>query len=189
MRTPNRTGADFITRTAELIGLDAEEYRTAKALQAVFGRDSHAVDYMAAVTSMARGYVDALCWTQRAYDLGDTDDNVTLSDLGYGYDDVAPGTRGRIIGELMALITAHPLAVRMYGAARKYDTSDGDVWSHFGHDYLLTRDGHGAGFWDRGLGDLGDYLTAIAKTMGEHDELGRDFDDPDNRLTDGRAER
>jgi hypothetical protein len=36
-----------------------------------------------------------------------------------------------------------------------------------GHDFWLTRNGHGAGFWDRGLGQLGDYLTKWAKTFGE----------------------
>lgn len=36
-----------------------------------------------------------------------------------------------------------------------------------GHDFWLTRNGHGAGFWDRGLGKLGDNLTAICKKFGE----------------------
>jgi hypothetical protein len=39
--------------------------------------------------------------------------------------------------------------------------------SQAGHDFWLTRNGHGAGFWDRGLGDLGDELTAISKKFGE----------------------
>lgn len=30
-----------------------------------------------------------------------------------------------------------------------------------GHDFWLTRNGHGAGFWDRGQGALGDKLTKI----------------------------
>jgi hypothetical protein len=38
-----------------------------------------------------------------------------------------------------------------------------------GHDFWLTRNGHGAGFWDRGLGDLGDKLSAAAKTFGSSD--------------------
>jgi hypothetical protein len=38
-----------------------------------------------------------------------------------------------------------------------------------GHDFLLTRNGHGAGFWDRGLGDMGEKLTAAAKAYGEMD--------------------
>lgn len=36
-----------------------------------------------------------------------------------------------------------------------------------GHDFWLTREGHGAGFWDRGLGRAGDVLTKAAKAFGE----------------------
>lgn len=36
-----------------------------------------------------------------------------------------------------------------------------------GHDFWLTRNRHGAGFWDRGLGALGERLTHIAHSMGE----------------------
>ena len=37
------------------------------------------------------------------------------------------------------------------------------------HDFALTRNGHGAGFWDRGLGAVGEELTAIAKGFGSHE--------------------
>ena len=36
-----------------------------------------------------------------------------------------------------------------------------------GHDFSLTRNHHGAGFWDRGNGQLGDDLTKWAHTFGE----------------------
>lgn len=36
-----------------------------------------------------------------------------------------------------------------------------------GHDFWLTRNGHGAGFWDRGLGDVGVKLTEWCKPYGE----------------------
>lgn len=36
-----------------------------------------------------------------------------------------------------------------------------------GHDFWLTRNGHGAGFWDRGYGKVGDDLTKAAKAYGE----------------------
>lgn len=39
----------------------------------------------------------------------------------------------------------------------------------FGHDFWLTRNGHGAGFWDRGHGQLGQHLSAAAKVYGECD--------------------
>jgi hypothetical protein len=38
-----------------------------------------------------------------------------------------------------------------------------------GHDFWLTRNGHGAGFWDRGLGALGERLTKAAKEFGSVD--------------------
>lgn len=39
----------------------------------------------------------------------------------------------------------------------------------FAHDFWLTRNDHGAGFWDRGLGEIGDVLTKAAKTFGSCD--------------------
>lgn len=39
--------------------------------------------------------------------------------------------------------------------------------SQVGHDFWLTRNGHGAGFWDRGLGEVGEKLSKIASDMGE----------------------
>jgi len=38
-----------------------------------------------------------------------------------------------------------------------------------GHDFWLTREGHGAGFWDRGLGIAGDRLSDAATTFGGGD--------------------
>lgn len=37
-----------------------------------------------------------------------------------------------------------------------------------GHDFWLTRNGHGAGYWDRGI-DSGDALTQAAHTFGSSD--------------------
>jgi hypothetical protein len=39
--------------------------------------------------------------------------------------------------------------------------------SQAGHDFWLTRNRHGAGFWDRGLGETGDKLTEAAHAFGE----------------------
>lgn len=38
---------------------------------------------------------------------------------------------------------------------------------HAGHDFALTRNSHGAGFWDRGFGEAGDKLSDWASTFGE----------------------
>lgn len=47
----------------------------------------------------------------------------------------------------------------------------------FGHDFWLTRNGHGAGFWDRGLGALGGALTKWAKVAGSRDVIETDTDE------------
>ena len=38
-----------------------------------------------------------------------------------------------------------------------------------GYDFWLTRNGHGVGFWDRGYGEVGDKLTALADKYGSSD--------------------
>lgn len=44
-----------------------------------------------------------------------------------------------------------------------------------GHDFCLSRNGHGTGFWDRGNGDLGDRLHKAAKVYGSCDlDVGDD---------------
>ena len=48
--------------------------------------------------------------------------------------------------------------------------------AQLGHDFLLTRNGHGVGFWDRGLGELGDILTTHAQEYGSiHAFINDDF--------------
>ena len=46
-----------------------------------------------------------------------------------------------------------------------------EPWAHdpaqAGHDFALTRNGHGAGFWDHGAGEAGDALTESAEWFGE----------------------
>jgi hypothetical protein len=64
--------------------------------------------------------------------------------------------------------------------AKKQLTEDAmDFYSHHGididdpaqggHDFWLTRNRHGAGFWDRGLGELGQELTKAAHAYGSCD--------------------
>lgn len=49
----------------------------------------------------------------------------------------------------------------------------------FGHDFILTRNGHGAGFWDKGLGSLGEDLTDYCNALGS---LNLYIDHEENKL-------
>ena len=54
--------------------------------------------------------------------------------------------------------------------ASSYDPSEGDLWAYAAHDWILTRNGHGRGFWD---GDWHEpaatLLTAFCKRQGQID--------------------
>lgn len=57
---------------------------------------------------------------------------------------------------------------RDFVAANKADLeASGLPDSSIGHDFYLTRNRHGAGFWDRGLGDVGQRLTDAAHVYGD----------------------
>jgi hypothetical protein len=53
---------------------------------------------------------------------------------------------------------------------------DGDPWNMVAHDFILTRNGHGAGFWEGGWHEpWGDRLTALAQGFGEiHAYMGNE---------------
>lgn len=52
--------------------------------------------------------------------------------------------------------------------ATMVDSNEGDEWDYAAHDFVLTRNHHGSGFWD---GDWhepwGDKLTALADSFGQ----------------------
>lgn len=54
--------------------------------------------------------------------------------------------------------------------ATAIDSSEGDEWDYAAHDFILTRNHHGAGFWD---GDWhepwGSKLTELAHSFGQVD--------------------
>lgn len=51
----------------------------------------------------------------------------------------------------------------------KYEGEDFPTAEQIAHDFWLTRNRHGAGFWDCGLGDLGRELTEMAHAWGSAD--------------------
>jgi hypothetical protein len=85
------------------------------------------------------------------------DEGNPLDDL-YSADDLAPETRKTMEDDLADFVAL----IEREGIDRSW-------WSdeQLAHDFWLTRNGHGAGFWDRGQGETGDRLTALSKPYGE----------------------
>jgi len=107
------------------------------------------------LSNFTKGYVDAIFFTETGTDNPEFD--------GLGFYDFAPETLTRIISDCASFEMANkPLLDKADKAS-----SGGYTLEQAGIDLWLTRNGHGAGFWDRGLHDIGDDLTDKAKAMGE----------------------
>lgn len=105
---------------------------------------------------MVDGYAECAVWAGLEWPTDQNKEPQPL-DNNYSTDDIAP--------EAMASIRQE--------CSDFYDANADDLteWSggSAGHDFFLTRNGHGAGFWDRGLGAIGDRLSDAARVYGESD--------------------
>lgn len=122
----------------------------------------------AALDAFTQAYIEALFWTEEAPGVSTeewlaTDDHDGGSIPGdVGFADLAP--------EALAAIVADCAKFQADNAADLEEATTGGhgqngrdyTLASAGHDYWLTRNGHGAGFWDRDLGDVGDRLSAKA---------------------------
>jgi len=105
-------------------------------------------------------YLETALWS--------TTDNSTESggdplDDNYGVGDIDQESIDKAIVETNDFIKAN--RVNLEKVSELFGASEGD----HGHDFWLTRNGHGAGFWDRGYGELGDKLSKAAKVYGTSD--------------------
>lgn len=108
------------------------------------------------------GYMTAALWSSSSTMPGDEDGQpVELEDFEWG--DGEPLKRAR---ECAAFFRAARPLLEQYAERREVPYGE-SVWDYAGHDFWLTRCGHGVGFWDRGLGELGDQLTALCKGHGD----------------------
>ncbi|GAA5172539.1 hypothetical protein GCM10023321_72520 [Pseudonocardia eucalypti] len=102
------------------------------------------------VDAMLTAYVETALWSSTG------DDGDTLDGL-YTADDLDPDALAEMRSDCKDF------------ARSNIADLDGMDPAQAGHDFWLTRNRHGAGFWYRGLGDLGDRLTTDAHAWGSVD--------------------
>lgn len=98
------------------------------------------------ITTATAHALIALAWSE----IGD--DAEPLDSLGLSF--TAEATQ-RMSAELAAFMEANAEDLK------------GLQLEQIGHDFILTRNHHGTGFWDRGLGERGDRLTEATYPCGE----------------------
>ena len=104
-------------------------------------------------------YVTAALWSSN--DESDESGGVPLDD-NYGPSDIVADTRAEMRSDCARFQKANKKLLRE-AYARGYSKAQA------GHEFWLTRNGHGAGFWDRDeldAGGLGKALTAASKKFG-----------------------
>jgi hypothetical protein len=120
------------------------------------------------VDAFTRGYIECMLWAEvLATDPDDPNYDTSFRDANYDEKDLAPKTLAKIIEDCADFQHANEADLREYEDARAIPTTaDYTTMECAGHDFWLTRNGHGAGFWDRGLGSLGDRLTKASNVHG-----------------------
>lgn len=108
------------------------------------------------------GYLECCLWSSS--DNSDDSGGNPL-DENYDVDDLADEALAKAIKDCNAFI--RKAGKLMNALNKKLGTNDGQ----HGHDFWLTRNGHGVGFWDRNYGKAGDALTDFAKTFGQCDAI------------------
>lgn len=101
------------------------------------------------IDTILQHYVIAALWSS-------TDENDEPMDANYSADDLAPELLTTMRDDVTDFVNVARIDLELSGQ------SDEQI----GHDFWLTRNGHGVGFWDRGLGAVGDRLTAVCKVYG-----------------------
>lgn len=89
-------------------------------------------------------------------------------DANYSTDDIAPAALADMLEDCTAFIADNLADLQQYAEHFKY-CEDVTGYAMAGHDFWLTRNGHGAGYWDRGVGAVGEHLSEAAKVWGTSD--------------------
>jgi len=111
--------------------------------------------------TFTQSYIECALWssTDNADDSGGF-----FMDANYSEDDIAPEAMDRINEDCADFYEAQS---NIWTADPMYLSGDYSD-ARAGHDFWLTRNRHGAGFWDRGLA-CGDTLTDAAHVYGNVD--------------------
>lgn len=112
------------------------------------------------IDDFTRAYIEAALWSSTDESREDGGDPL---DKNYSPEDLTDEALARIVCDCSEFQIRHTELLH----DAKYNKSEWSDSEMAGHDFWLTRNGHGCGFWDRGLGEVGDKLTEAAHAAGE----------------------
>ena len=110
------------------------------------------VEVKASLDSMVNMYLRTALWSSNDES---TPEGGEPFDKNYDLQDIAPESIAKAKEDCAAFLE------KAGDLASEFDDED------LGHDFWLSRNGHGAGFFDGDYGDKGDELQKLAKSFGE----------------------
>lgn len=132
------------------------------------------------IEDVVKGYTEALLWANTYHYVIPSDDESMDPELEhygsahveFSLSDFDADDQEVIRSTVVDFIESNIADYRDYLNGMGRTAYDADEM--FGHDLLLTRSRHGGGFWDRGLGQLGERLSVAARVYGDTSAEVRD---------------
>lgn len=147
------TGYGYTWRKTGLKSLHAAKLAISKHIKENPGRDN--------IDEFTKGYIICALWSSN--DNSDDQGGRAL-DENHDIDDISIETLKQMVEDCTDFQKANKALLRKYCELRaKFTSPEYSPIECAGHDFWLTRNGHGAGFWDRGNNIVFDKLTQAAK--------------------------
>lgn len=166
-RTVPAKPEDYAALLAELRSIGYTDLRVMSRITAQHhAARRHALN-LARLDEFTRHYLIAALWSEH----GPEDADYEFLDSRYGLEDIAPAALVQAMEDCRRFQSDN--AALLSVAYGRYKAANNDEYSpeaRAGHDFLLTRNHHGAGFWDRSeldQGGIGEALTKAAHAFGE----------------------
>ena len=111
------------------------------------------------------GYAYTMLWANVSSEDGEVSPDWWQTPAeGWELDAFTPAARAQIAADCGDFMLANVRDLMAY--TRHYGDTVA-AWRQAGGDFALTRNHHGAGYWDRGVGAVGDRLTSAAHVYGD----------------------
>lgn len=113
--------------------------------------NSQAISHDVKHSQMVQAYITAMCWASVDEEGNPFDSSYDLSQQALDAACIACTRFLDVHGKDLELVLS---------------TSPEYNYEQAGHDLFLNREGHGAGFWDRGLGHFGEVFSKYCDSIG-----------------------
>lgn len=116
------------------------------------------------IDDFTAAYIEAALWASSATNDKTGEEYESLEK--FDFDAIDQGTLDRMAADCAKFQAENAADLALAADLGDYRNREYTPAARAGHDFFLTRCGHGVGFWDRDLGEVGERLSAAAEKFG-----------------------